>query len=130
MCTWCIRMCVLRERVSSGKSVSNEPDLSSSPQETTGVFCWDPPEPHVPGDGDSFWPGKVPSFSYPVGAAGTFQKWEGEVRGHEARGGTAALLLSRATGCYRHCSGSCGKLVGPLGNVPTICPIPAVTSCH
>lgn len=118
MCMCCIPRSVLRERASGGKSVSNDHDLEaphSLPQETTGVFCWDP-QSHTsqgmgtPSDQANFLPLLLSLWG----------RWDSpeverrKVKGKEApvQGGRDSNLIFIP--CYKRCSGFCCKLVGLL----------------
>lgn len=119
VCAWCICMCVLRGMVDGGKSVSNEYDLESPyspPQETTGVFCWDPQSHTSQGMGTPSDQAKfLPLLLSPRGSWDFPEVERRKVKGNEAllQGGQhSSRILSP---CYRHRSGSCCELVGLPG---------------
>lgn len=112
-------MCVLRERVSGGKSVSNEHDLEpphSPPQETTGVFCWDPQSHTSQGMGTPFDQAKFLPLLLSLWGSWDFPEVEGrKVKGNAAPVGGGRPCNLVLVPRYGRCNGSCWELVGLPG---------------
>lgn len=124
---WCICMCVLRERVGGEKSVSNENDLESVhalPQETTGVFCWDPQSHSSQGMGAPSNQAKFLPLSCPLGQLGLSRSGRGKSRAMKQwfyECSTVTSFLSHVTSSTM----AGGQVWWPPGiNITSTCTIP------
>lgn len=117
-------MCVLRERIRGEKSVISEHGLESlhpQPQETTGVFCWDPQSHMSQGMGTPSNQAKFLPLLLLLWGGWDFPEVEGKSRARKHWSAAHSLIL---TPPYRL---SLQRLLGKLGGL--ICTIPGGDVC-